>query len=99
MTQYLPSNLLALFAPRDPLPFLPPLDKPTWLRRKPWSYNGVSTYLHVFEDPKDTPPPTRAETREEKLERKKREKDERITRMLEEKLKECKHRTLNKFND
>lgn len=27
MTQFLPPNLLALFAPRDPIPFLPPVDK------------------------------------------------------------------------
>jgi len=27
MTQYLPPNLLALFAARDPIPFMPPVDK------------------------------------------------------------------------
>ena len=48
MTQYLPPNLLALFAPRDPLPYLPPLDTlPT--EKKPWPYSGVSEYLNLFE--------------------------------------------------
>ncbi|EDO27750.1 predicted protein, partial [Nematostella vectensis] len=70
MTQYLPPNLLALFAPRDPLPFAPPLDKPSWLKKTPWLYSGVGSFLHVFEDPKDTPDPTFGETREEKIERK-----------------------------
>ncbi len=48
MTQYLPPNLLALFAPRDPIPYLTPLDQlPT--EKKPWLYTGVSQYLSLFE--------------------------------------------------
>ena len=48
MTAFLPPNLLALFAPRDPIPFLTPLDKPRHLR-KAWLYSGVAQYLNEFE--------------------------------------------------
>lgn len=48
MTQYLPPNLLALFAPREPIPFFAPLDKLSW-EKKPWPYSGVSQYLREFE--------------------------------------------------
>ncbi|XDV13126.1 hypothetical protein PO909_001610 [Leuciscus waleckii] len=68
MTQFLPPNLLALFAPRDPIPFLTQLDR-------------------HFEDPRDAPPPTRAETRDERLERKRREKMERRQVVVETELK------------
>ncbi len=48
MTQYLPPNLLALFAPRDPVPFLPPLDKLPH-EKKLTPYNGVAQFLQEFE--------------------------------------------------
>ena len=48
MTQYLPPNLLALFAPREPLPHLKQLDALPW-EKKPWPYCGVSQYLSLFE--------------------------------------------------
>lgn len=48
MTQYLPPNLLALFAPREPLPHVEPLDTLPW-EKKPWPYAGVSQYLSLFE--------------------------------------------------
>ncbi|CAB4013419.1 U1 small nuclear ribonucleo 70 kDa-like, partial [Paramuricea clavata] len=69
MTAFLPSNLLALFAPRDAIPYLPPMDK-LGHQKKPWPYVGVSNLLAMFEDPSETPPPTRAENRIEKTERK-----------------------------
>lgn len=86
MTQFLPPNLLALFAPREPIPYLPPLDKLPH-EKKPWPYSGVSEFLHAFEvgsvcmpvcililwctqDPADTPPPMKIETREERKTRK-----------------------------
>ncbi|KAG0729497.1 U1 small nuclear ribonucleoprotein [Chionoecetes opilio] len=152
MTQYLPPNLLALFAPRDPIPHLPPVDKLTW--EKPTDgYSGVASIVSRFElvqvpaaaagrrhccdtvrqsavpstlllsvvegtgeaddsvlpggvdaspriqgvqgeelrlwhytDPKDTPPPTRVETREERLERKRREKAEQMQYKLEQEI-------------
>ena len=48
MTAFLPPNLLALFAPRDPIPYLSPLDKPSWLKR-PWPYHGIAPYVREFE--------------------------------------------------
>ena len=48
MTQYLPPHLLALFAPRDPIPYLEPLDTLPW-EKKPWPYSGISKYLSLFE--------------------------------------------------
>ncbi|KAK8772108.1 hypothetical protein V5799_024647 [Amblyomma americanum] len=48
------------------------------------TYTGVSHYLNLFEDPKDTPPPTRVETREERIERKRREKAEQVAYKLEQ---------------
>ncbi|XP_070386623.1 U1 small nuclear ribonucleoprotein 70 kDa-like isoform X2 [Dermacentor albipictus] len=83
MTQYLPPNLLALFAPRDPIPYLPPTDKLPHEKTQ-GTYTGVSKYLNLFEDPKDTPPPTRVETREERIERKRREKAEQVAYKLEQ---------------
>jgi U1 small nuclear ribonucleoprotein of 70kDa MW N terminal len=48
MTQFLPPNLLALFAPRDPLPFLPPSDKLPH-EKKTRGYVGVGNFLDCFE--------------------------------------------------
>jgi hypothetical protein len=48
MTQYLPPNLLALFAPRDPIPYLPPPDKLPH-EKKSRGYLGVGGFLNFFE--------------------------------------------------
>ena len=48
MTQFLPPNLLALFAARDPIPYLPPTDKLTH-EKKRHNYSGLSEYLDQFE--------------------------------------------------
>lgn len=48
MTQYLPPNLLALFAPRDPVPYLPPPDKLPH-EKKTRGYIGVGQFLNNFE--------------------------------------------------
>jgi len=85
MTQYLPPNLLALFAPRDPIPYVPPLDKLPH-EKKFTPYLGVSSFLSLFEDPKDTPPPTRVETKDEKRERKRKERQEQVAYQLEQDL-------------
>lgn len=82
MTQYLPPNLLALFAPRESIPFLPPPDKLPH-EKKSQGYAGVGSFLDLFEDPKDTPPPTRVETREERIERRRRERAEQVAYKLE----------------
>ena len=67
MTQFLPPNLLALFAPRDPIPYLPPPDKLPHEKKNVHNYIGIGQFVKGnFEDPKDTPPPTRVETRVER---------------------------------
>ncbi|XP_023695639.1 uncharacterized protein [Paramormyrops kingsleyae] len=87
MTQFLPPNLLALFAPRDPIPYLPQLEKLPHEKHHNQPYCGIAPFIKHFEDPRDAPPPTRAETREERLERKRREKIERRQAVLETELK------------
>lgn len=48
MTQFLPPNLLALFAPRDPIPYLAPVAKlPHEKKRR--GYLGVGAFLGDFE--------------------------------------------------
>lgn len=75
MTQYLPPNLLALFEPRAPLPYLPPT-RDLAHERKNRSFGLLSEHLARFEDPKDRPVRQKVETKLQKLERKKREKME-----------------------
>ncbi|XP_054616277.1 U1 small nuclear ribonucleoprotein 70 kDa [Dunckerocampus dactyliophorus] len=87
MTQFLPPNLLALFAPRDPIPFLPQLEKLPHEKHHNQPYCGIAPFIRHFEDPRDAPPPTRAETREERLARKRREKIERRQTVVETELK------------
>ncbi|XP_077068849.1 U1 small nuclear ribonucleoprotein 70 kDa [Siphateles boraxobius] len=87
MTQFLPPNLLALFAPRDPIPFLTQLEKLPHEKHHNQPYCGIAPFIRHFEDPRDAPPPTRAETRDERLERKRREKMERRQVVVETELK------------
>lgn len=82
MTQYLPPNLLALFAARDPIPYMPPVDKLPH-EKKSRGYLGLGNFLNDFEDPKDTPAPKKVETRQERLERRRREKAEQVAYKLE----------------
>lgn len=88
MTQFLPPNLLALFAPREPIPFLTPPCKLNH-EKKTQGYSGVAQYLNLFEDPKDTPPPLKIETREEREERKLREKQEKAAYIREQGIALC----------
>ncbi|XP_055331785.1 U1 small nuclear ribonucleoprotein 70 kDa-like [Paramacrobiotus metropolitanus] len=85
MTAFLPPNLLALFAPGPPIPYLPPLDKASGERKRA-GYHGIGAFLNQFEDPRDAPPPARLESREERRERKKRERQEMMTYKLEQEL-------------
>ena len=86
MTQYLPPNLLALFAPRDPIPYLPPVDKLPHEKKQTHNYQGIAQYVHLFEDPVDTPAPVQVETREERRERRKKEKAEQVAYKLEQEI-------------
>lgn len=86
MTQFLPPNLLALFAPRDPIPYLPPHDKLPHEKKQTHNYQGIAQYVHLFEDPVDTPAPVQVETREERRERRKKEKAEQVAYKLEQEI-------------
>jgi len=87
MTQFLPPNLLALFAPRDPIPYLQPPDKLPHEKKNVHNYHGMAMFVaNNFENPADTPPPTKVEMREERIERKRREKEEQETYKLEQKI-------------
>jgi len=85
MTQFLPPNLLALFAPRDPIPYLAPTAKLPHEKTTP-GYAGVAQFMTDFEDPRETPAPTRSETKEEKKDRMRREKAEQVAYKLEQDL-------------
>lgn len=67
---------------RDPIPYLPPPDKLPH-EKKSRGYLGVGNFLGFFEDPKDTPPPTKVETREERIERRRKERAEQVAYRLE----------------
>jgi U1 small nuclear ribonucleoprotein len=69
MTASLPPSLLALFAPRPPIPYLPPIDKP-----KLPPLQGVAQFVHALSEPQLPPDPTsidpqllKAQKREEKF--------------------------------
>lgn len=83
MTQYLPPSLLALFAPRPPLPYLPPPQKLAH-ERKNRAFGLLSDYLQRFEDPKDRPVRPKIETKQERIERKRKEKMELATYKVEQ---------------
>lgn len=85
MTQFLPPNLLALFAARDPIPYLPPATKLPH-EKKQKGYDGVGAFLDSFEFPSETPPPTRVETREERAERRRRERAEQAAYRVEQEI-------------
>lgn len=48
MTQFLPPNLLALFAPRDAIKYIPPTERLPFEKRTV-GYGGIATYLNLFE--------------------------------------------------
>ena len=85
--QNLPPPLLALFAPRPPLPFLGLLEK-----AKPPPYTGLAAFTKEFEDPKtvDYSQFTTVETRTQRKDRIIREQKEKNAKAIAEKIKECK---------
>jgi len=86
MTAFLPPNLLALFAPRDPIPYLPPADKLPYEKKVTHNYTGIAQYVHLFEDPVDTPAPVQVESRDERKDRRKKEKSEQVAYKLEQEI-------------
>lgn len=88
MTQYLPDNLLALFAPRPPLEFKRPIE-PLVVDKKRAPILGVAQYVNLFEDPKDTPAKPKVETKEEKRQRRRLEKQELLAFKIEQGIATC----------
>ena len=86
MTQFLPPNLLALFAPRDPIPYLPPHDKLPHEKKQTHNYQGIAQYVHLFEDPVETPALVEVETRAQRRDRRKKEKAEQVAYKLEQEI-------------
>lgn len=86
MTQFLPPNLLALFAPRPPIPYLPPSE-----HRSLPPYTGISQYLQQFETPDKTPPGRgyAMETKKQVKERLRSEKRAKYEEKLQQHLAEC----------
>ncbi|KAH8550540.1 CBN-RNP-7 protein [Umbelopsis sp. PMI_123] len=72
MTDKLPPNLLKLFAPRPPLPYIPPLDKDPSKRKGP-QISGISQYTDMLKnyDRDYVPWKSIAERKKEKMETKK----------------------------
>ncbi|XP_055941308.1 U1 small nuclear ribonucleoprotein 70 kDa-like [Argiope bruennichi] len=83
MTQFLPPNLLALFKPRDPIPYLPPVDKLPYEKRTS-GYTGLADFVQHFEDPATTPAPVKIKTREERRAEKRQQKAEATAYKLEQ---------------
>ncbi|GFS76339.1 u1 small nuclear ribonucleoprotein 70 kDa [Nephila pilipes] len=83
MTQFLPPNLLALFAPRDPIPYLPPVDKLPY-EKTTSGYTGIAEFVKHFEDPSTTPEPVKIVTREEKRAYRRQQKAEAAAYKLEQ---------------
>ncbi|KAL7668301.1 hypothetical protein ACOME3_009007 [Neoechinorhynchus agilis] len=75
MTQYLPLNLFALFAPRDPVPYLPPATKLPHERRVVQN-SGLQDCISLMEELNDAPVRAKTKSRRERNEIKKRLKIE-----------------------
>lgn len=89
MTAHLPPNLLALFAARDPIDFVPPPERLSH-ERKRLLFSGVGEYVAQFQpETKSEPVYTKIETKEEKRERRRKEKLERAAYKLEQDLATC----------
>ncbi|GET56956.1 U1 small nuclear ribonucleoprotein 70 kDa isoform X1 [Rhizophagus irregularis DAOM 181602=DAOM 197198] len=85
MTDKLPHNLLALFAPRPPLPYAKPLDRDPVKRKGP-TVTGVGQYVPLLKDydPEYVPTETVEEKKKRKLAEKKKKAEEAIKKGLEE---------------
>lgn len=87
MTDKLPPNLLALFAPRPALRYLPPSDHAPE-KRKTSTIGGVGAFLQAFKDYEEIPY-TPTESWLQKRDRLRIEKKERQDRVLTEDIKNC----------
>lgn len=88
MTDKLPPNLLALFAPRPALRYLPPSDHAP-AERKCIRPSGVAEYLQALKEYKDNDDHTPTESWLQRRERLKQEKKEKQEKLLTEGVKDC----------
>lgn len=83
MTDKLPPNLLALFAPRPPLRFLPPSDHPSG-ERKTREISGIAQFLPALKEYIETDDHKPTESWLQRHDRKKLEKKERQEKLLKD---------------
>lgn len=83
MTDKLPPNLLALFAPRPPLRFLPPSDHAPG-ERKTANISGIAAFLPQLQEYKETDNYTPTESWLQKKDRIKMEKKQRQEKLMKE---------------
>lgn len=88
MTDKLPPNLLALFAPRPPLRWVPPSDYPAE-ERKTANPSGVAGFLDALKEYKDKDNYVPTESWLQARDRKKLEKEAALKKLLEEVPKTC----------
>ena len=89
MTDKLPPNLLALFAPRPALRYLPPSDHAPE-SRKTHAISGVASFLDSFEEYKQEPYESK-DTWFEKKERAKVERREKLHKVMVEDFANCRY--------
>ena len=88
MTDKLPPNLLALFAPRPPLRWVPPCDQPPEKRRTA-PVSGIADYLPALAEYEREYEYHPTESWLDARERKKREKKESVEKLLAEGPRHC----------
>ena len=92
MTDKLPPNLLALFAPRPPLRYLPPSDLAPG-ERKTTKPSGVGQYMAALQEYKETDVYHPTESWLQKRDRKRQEANDKLKEHLTEGVKECQCRS------
>jgi U1 small nuclear ribonucleoprotein 70kDa len=90
MTDKLPPNLLALFAPRPPLRYLPPSDLPPE-KRKTAAIDGIASFLPALSEYENEYEYHPTESWLEARDRKQREKKEAVEKLVTECPKSCMH--------
>ncbi|MES1921458.1 hypothetical protein MHBO_002992 [Bonamia ostreae] len=83
MAHFMPPSLLALFAPNPPIKHI---KAPT--KKKPISYTGLASMLHLVKKHASDPLPKKGATNEEKRARRRRKQKKINERMIEKRLKE-----------
>jgi hypothetical protein len=93
MTQHLPPNLLVLFAPRPPAPFV---QHTIITPRRP--YSGLANFLDKFETAQPDPPKRIFESRKQKKLRQTKDKAEKNQKKIEEEMQKCECKTTTKYS-